>query len=138
MTREEIVAEARTWLGTPFHHQGRVKGVGTDCAGIIAGVLNHFNIKHKDYSNYTREESVPLMRQSLDEALIKIDKLEPGAVVLFYMRRRDNTCHVGIMETDEVIIHADMRPGIKKVTRMQLSSGWKKRIHTIYRLPGVE
>ena len=24
------VAEALTWLGTPYHHQGRVKGVGVD------------------------------------------------------------------------------------------------------------
>lgn len=33
-----IAAEAETWLGTPFHWQGRVKGVGADCKGLIAGV----------------------------------------------------------------------------------------------------
>lgn len=26
----KAVAEAVTWLGTPYHHQGRVKGVGVD------------------------------------------------------------------------------------------------------------
>lgn len=138
MTRDEIVAEARTWIGTPFHHQGRKKGIGVDCAGIIAGVLQRFDVPHKDHENYTREESTHMMRQSLDEALVKIDRLEPGAVVLFFLRRRENTCHVGIMETDSTIIHADMRHGVKKVTRMRLSAGWMKRIHTIYRLPGVE
>ena len=26
--RYAVVTEARTWLGTPFHHQARLKGVG--------------------------------------------------------------------------------------------------------------
>jgi len=25
--RDEVVAEAETWLRTPYHHMGRVKGV---------------------------------------------------------------------------------------------------------------
>jgi NlpC/P60 family putative phage cell wall peptidase len=38
--RQAIVAEAQTWLGTPFHHQGRVKGVGVDCAMLLAEVFH--------------------------------------------------------------------------------------------------
>ena len=33
--RERLVAEALTWLGTPYHHAGRVKGGGTDCGMLI-------------------------------------------------------------------------------------------------------
>jgi hypothetical protein len=33
-----FIAQARTWIGTPFHHQGRLKGVGCDCLGLIVGV----------------------------------------------------------------------------------------------------
>jgi hypothetical protein len=29
VTREAIVAAARSWLGTPYHHQASVKGVGS-------------------------------------------------------------------------------------------------------------
>lgn len=29
--RLEVVQEALTWLGTPWHHQGRVRGAGVDC-----------------------------------------------------------------------------------------------------------
>jgi len=36
--REAIVAEALTWLGTPYHHHGRIKGVGVDCAQILLAV----------------------------------------------------------------------------------------------------
>ena len=34
----EAVQEALTWLGTPYHHQGRVKGVGVDCGTLICEV----------------------------------------------------------------------------------------------------
>lgn len=37
-TRADLVAEARTWVGTRYHHQGRLKGVGVDCIGLIGGV----------------------------------------------------------------------------------------------------
>jgi hypothetical protein len=30
----EILAAARTWLGTPWSHQGRLKGVSVDCGGL--------------------------------------------------------------------------------------------------------
>jgi len=33
--RTEIVHEALTWMGTPYHHMGRVKGAGTDCGMFI-------------------------------------------------------------------------------------------------------
>jgi len=40
LQRAAVVAEARTWLGTPYHHQGDVKGVGVDCAMILVRVFN--------------------------------------------------------------------------------------------------
>jgi NlpC/P60 family putative phage cell wall peptidase len=36
--RAVVLAEARTWLGTPYHHMGRVKGVGCDCLTLLAEV----------------------------------------------------------------------------------------------------
>jgi cell wall-associated NlpC family hydrolase len=34
-TRTRILIEARTWIGTPYHHRARVKNVGVDCGGLI-------------------------------------------------------------------------------------------------------
>ena len=36
--RRAVVAEARAWLRTPYHHMGRVKGAGVDCATLLAEV----------------------------------------------------------------------------------------------------
>lgn len=38
MIGEQIAAEAETWVGTPFVWQGRLKGIGCDCKGLVAGV----------------------------------------------------------------------------------------------------
>ena len=33
-SREAVVAEAMTWLGTPYQHRQRLRGVAVDCAGL--------------------------------------------------------------------------------------------------------
>ena len=35
---QAIIAEARTWIGTPYRHQASLKGVGCDCLGLLRGV----------------------------------------------------------------------------------------------------
>ena len=34
----DVLAIARAWIGTPYRHQGAVKGVGCDCLGLIRGI----------------------------------------------------------------------------------------------------
>lgn len=38
--RRRVIAEAESWLGTPYHHMGRLKGVGCDCLTLLAGVYH--------------------------------------------------------------------------------------------------
>jgi NlpC/P60 family putative phage cell wall peptidase len=38
--RANVVAEARSWLNTPYHHEARVKGAGVDCAQLLAAVFS--------------------------------------------------------------------------------------------------
>lgn len=44
MRRGKIVAEARSWIGTPYHHMGRVKGVAVDCLTFLAEVYERAEI----------------------------------------------------------------------------------------------
>jgi cell wall-associated NlpC family hydrolase len=34
-TADDVIAAARTWVRTPYHHMARVKGHGVDCAKLI-------------------------------------------------------------------------------------------------------
>ena len=38
LQRQAVVAEARSWLRTPYLHMGRLKGVGVDCAMLPAEI----------------------------------------------------------------------------------------------------
>lgn len=52
--RDELVAEVRTWLGTPYQHKGRVKHIGVDCGGLVyqcySPFLGPFAPFPKDYA----------------------------------------------------------------------------------------
>jgi hypothetical protein len=37
--RRAIVHEARSWVGTPYHNQGDIKGVGVDCGMLLVRVF---------------------------------------------------------------------------------------------------
>ncbi|MDX3810210.1 MAG: peptidase P60, partial [Bosea sp. (in: a-proteobacteria)] len=43
MKRAVIVAAAREWLGTPYHHQASLRGVGCDCLGLVRGLWREFH-----------------------------------------------------------------------------------------------
>ena len=50
--RQTVAGEARRWLGTPYHHNARLLGVGVDCALLpaavyeAAGVIEHVDPKY--------------------------------------------------------------------------------------------
>jgi len=68
--RQAVVAEALTWVGTPFHHEARLKGKGVDCAQLLIGVysapgvdaIEAFEPKHYSYQwHLHRSEEIYLV-----------------------------------------------------------------------------
>lgn len=130
MTLEGIVAAARECLGTPFRHQGRVPGVGLDCAGVICHVAHRLGLPYDAPTNYPRDPYQGLLEAALDAqaCLQRVDALEPGAVLL--MRTRREPRHVGIW-TGATLIHADETVG--RVCEHGLDAGWLRRVVRVYR-----
>lgn len=54
VTRDAIVAEARTWIGTRFHDNAGIKGVGVDCMWLVLRIYQAVglvpDVKVPDYS----------------------------------------------------------------------------------------
>ena len=42
--RAAVVAEAESWIGTPYHHAARVKGAGCDCLTLLAEVFERAGV----------------------------------------------------------------------------------------------
>lgn len=45
--RAAVVAVAKSWVGTAYHHMGRIKGVGVDCGTLIEQVYMEAGVKLK-------------------------------------------------------------------------------------------
>lgn len=52
--RNRVVQIAQSWIGTPYHHEGRRKGAGVDCATLLAEVYREAGfIPHLDLPHYS-------------------------------------------------------------------------------------
>lgn len=52
--KEQIIAKAREFIGTPYLHQGRVKGAGIDCCGLVIQVAKELGLSDYDLTGYSR------------------------------------------------------------------------------------
>lgn len=43
-TRDDVIREALTWEGTPYHHRAMIKGVGADCAMFPLAVYSSLGL----------------------------------------------------------------------------------------------
>ena len=138
-----IVEAARAWLGTPYHDQASVKGVGCDCLGLIRGVWREVvGPEPMPVPPYSRDwgEAGPheVLAEAARVAMIEIavsDALT-GDVVLFRMRAGSIAKHAGILtngrQNIHSFIHAYERTG---VIEEPLNEPWRRRIVFAFRFP---
>lgn len=133
--RADIITAARTYLGTPFHHQGRVKGVGIDCVGLIAGVAKDVGLPLIDCLAYGRVPDGVTLLAKMREQTIELSPKDrtPGNIVVFRVKRYPR--HVGIF-TDHGLIHTHMMVG--KVVEHVLDDGWERVITNVFALKGLD
>lgn len=134
---EAIIAEARTWLGTPWHHQACVKGVGADCTGVVRGVGNALGLMRYDdkaedtkaYRGYGRAPIPRLVVQGLDQFLDRVPRAEagPGDVLLL---RAPEPQHLAIVTDADSMIHATNARG---VVETPLPEGWRRQCVGVWR-----
>ena len=94
--REDIVREARSWIGTPYAHQGRIKGVGVDCVGLVIGVARAMGLSEYDIDGYSRAPDERVFRLHLLDQMdaIAVSDVRPGDVLMFAPLGR---LHLGIV-----------------------------------------
>ena len=102
--RADIVALARGWLGTPYHHQASLKGVGCDCLGLIRGVYAEACGQPAETPPpYSRDWAEASARETMIEAAgryftpVDPDAAEPGDVLIFRFRTGAMAKHCAIV-----------------------------------------
>lgn len=139
--RPAILTEARRWIGTPYHHRASLRGVGTDCLGLVRGVWRAlYGSEPEPLPDYTRDWAEATGAETLLEAatrhLIPTEAPRPADIVLFRLRPTGPARHIGILgETASelpTLIHA-LSP--HHVTESPLTPQWRKRMAGAFAFP---
>ncbi|NOE16772.1 MULTISPECIES: NlpC/P60 family protein [Ruegeria] len=140
--REDIVTEARNWLGTPYMHQASVKGAGADCLGLLRGVWRAvIGREPESVPAYSMDWSEPQGEERMWVAARRhlvekpIGEMASGDVLLFRMRDASVAKHLGIVSTthpEPRFIHAYSGHG---VVENALSRPWCRRIVSCFEFP---
>jgi len=134
-----IVKAARRWIGTPYHDQASVRGVGCDCLGLLRGVWRDVvGSEPMPVPPYSRDWGeagpVEVLAEAARAAMQELDVADArsGDVILFRMRAGAIAKHVGILSSKTTFIHAYERTG---VIEEHLTPAWQRRIAFAFRFP---
>ena len=141
ITRTTIVAETRTWIGTPYRHQASLKGVGCDCLGLIRGIWRELKgCEPEDVPPYSLDWAEATGAETLYMALsrharsIPLGEIAPGDVALFRMLPRGPAKHCGIVAQRHgtlTVIHARQN---KRVSEELFSPFWRAKLAFAFRI----
>lgn len=127
----------KTFLGTRYKHQGRLKGVGLDCLGVVVELMKELNIyKGGDKINYSRYPDGHELYNSCKEWLVEkpINQMQEGDVLL--MRFNEEPQHLAVLVDNNNIVHAYIMS--KKVVLHRLDEEWKSRIIAVFEFKEIE
>lgn len=131
----DIVHEARTYIGTPWVHQGRSRQ-GVDCLGLASLVARSTRGYTFDVLNYAAQASDETMLRLCREHMQPVPAAgrQPGDVVVI---RYGNQRHMAIVGDHPVsgelsLIHASSIFG--KVVEHRLDSRWARICIATFRL----
>lgn len=141
-TGDIILAEALTWVGTPYRHQGSTRGVGCDCLGLVRGIWRTvYGGEPETPGPYAADWAELGGRERLIEAARrhcvekKAGEAQPGDLLVFRWRPRHAAKHLGILLAPDRFLHAYEGHA---VTASALIPHWRRRIAGVFAFPDIE
>ena len=134
-----VLAEALTWIGTPYRHQGRRKGVGCDCLGLVIGVWTAvYGAAPAEPGPYSADWAEAGSEDSLLGAARNwfrekpTTEAVPGDLLLFRWRQNLPAKHAGILTDKYRFLHAYEGSA---VVESALVPHWRRRIAGVFAFP---
>jgi cell wall-associated NlpC family hydrolase len=138
MTEQQarIIQEARSWVDTPWGHQGRSRR-RLDCGGLPVCIARALGWRAPDLTGYSRYPDGVTLRAHMREHLVPIRRvdLQPGDVLLFLDLLPGRwPCHVAIVADSPerlTIIHSSALE--RRVVENGLDPSWEAKIAGCFR-----
>ncbi|HEY7764986.1 MAG TPA: NlpC/P60 family protein [Aestuariivirgaceae bacterium] len=135
----QVIAAARSWIGTPYRHQASLKLIGADCLGLVRGIYRELYCREPEpapaYSaDWAEASAVETMAEAARRHLLEIglDDLAAGDVALFRWRDRCPAKHAAIMTSATTMVHAQRG---STVCEIDVTSWWRRRVAFAFRFP---
>jgi len=142
ISRQAVIDEAISWVGTPYQHQCSTKNVGCDCLGLVRGIWRKlYGAEPVKLPPYTPDWAETGGHETLRDAsnhyldLIQMQAVMPGDVLLFRMQANVPAKHMAVLVEPDLIVHAYWG---RAVTRSFLAPFWKRRLAYAYSFPNIE
>jgi len=136
-SRDAIVAEARSWIGTTYRHQASLKGVGSDCLGLLRGVWRGVIGAEPEavppYGDQGRDERLLAAAQRNLRATGSCE-FRGGDVLLFRWQPHLPARHVGIATSPSTMVHAQSGSAVAEIA---LDRWWMARIVAVFEFPEI-
>jgi len=136
--RKRIIEVARSYCGTPFHHQGRLPGTGLDCAGVVVCALNECGYQVNDRANYGRIPAEGEFMRAIWEHCnsVQLVAIAPGDLMMFAFRTEPQ--HVALISQIDPIMLIHSWQDVGKVVENGFDNAWQTRLRGCYRLKGID
>lgn len=142
--RARLVECARAWIGTPYAHQQRLRGVAVDCVGLVIGAGLEARVlatwseeawsEHRAYGRWPNPRH---MSRAIARFLRPSEGAEPGNVA-FMGWRGDLPMHLAIIgrapDGRLTMIHAHSNSG--RVVEHGFDAEWPGRVVSWWSYPG--
>ena len=142
--RTAVINEARQWLGTPYHHQASLKGVGCDCIGLIKGVGDAFglmNIPDNAWTNikrYSRRPNPVMMGNHLETYMDRISSPLIGDIAWIEWRQ-DLPMHLALVaEKNGVMTFIHAYSLVGKAVEVCVDDEWLGMVNSWWRYRGID
>jgi len=133
----KVVARARGWIGTPYHHQQSAKNIGVDCLGLVRGVWREVcGDEIEAVPNY----SSSWKRGGEDSLLAALHRhlnfdptgISAGRVLAFRYRASMPVHHLAIATSSTHMIHAYHGRGASEVPIIDY---WRRKLDSCFVFP---
>jgi NlpC/P60 family putative phage cell wall peptidase len=139
VTRAQIVECARTFLGTRWQHQARLKGVACDCAGLVICIGEELFGIRADVPAYGHTPNHGQLERIVSQYMRKKSFGETALGDVLLMTWDQEPHHMAIVsevQGEMGIIHSYAQ--VKKVVEHRLDTQWANRIRAVFEFPSVE
>ncbi|MGC0052528.1 NlpC/P60 family protein [Brucella pituitosa] len=142
MVAERVLAEAESWIGTPYRHGASMRGVSCDCLGLVRGIWRALYGNEPEHPrayapDWAEAASSDLLMEAAQRHMRSriSGNPQPGDLLIFRWRADVAAKHLGIMTRENRFIHAYEG---HHVMASALVPQWRKRIAGIFIFPDAK